>query len=63
VLYEPAQFEALTDEPWDAGRVEDAIARIVADADAAFDPDVLWPAHEWDGWQASMPTSPTRRTT
>jgi hypothetical protein len=55
VLYEPAQFEALTDEPWDPARVEDAIAAIVADADAAFDLDAIWPAHEWDGWQAALP--------
>jgi hypothetical protein len=55
VLYEPAQFEPLTDEPWDPARVEDAIAAIVADADAAFDPDALWPAHEWDGWGARLP--------
>jgi hypothetical protein len=55
VLYEPAQFEPLTDEPWDPARVEDAIAAIVADADAAFDLDALWPAHDWDGWQAPLP--------
>src|SRR5207247_1099505 len=55
VLYEPAHFEPLTDERWDQARIGDAIAAIVADADAAFDPDVLWPAHEWDGWQAPLP--------
>src|SRR5439155_1359931 len=55
VLYEPAQFEPLTDEPWDPARVEGAIAAIVADADAAFDPAALWPAHEWDGWQEPLP--------
>jgi hypothetical protein len=55
VLYEPAQFEPLSDEPWDPARVEDAIAAIVADTDAAFDLDALWPAHEWDGWQAPLP--------
>jgi lantibiotic modifying enzyme len=55
VLYEPAQFEPLIDEPWDAARVDDAIAAIVADADAAFDPEALWCAHEWDGWQAPLP--------
>jgi hypothetical protein len=55
VLYETAQFEPLNDEPWDPARVEDAIATIVADTDAAFDPDALWPAHEWDGWQAPLP--------
>jgi hypothetical protein len=55
VLYDPAAFELLTDEQWDETRVRDAIAAIVADADAAFDPDELWPAHEWDGWQAALP--------
>ncbi|HET9114849.1 MAG TPA: lanthionine synthetase LanC family protein [Gaiellaceae bacterium] len=55
MLYDPAQFEPLVDEPWNAARVEAAIAEIVADADAAFDPDTLWPAHEWDGWQAKLP--------
>ncbi len=55
MLYEPAHFEPLTDEPWDPARVEDAIATIVADADAAFDPDALWPAQEWDGWEEPLP--------
>jgi lanthionine synthetase-like protein len=55
VLYDPAAFELLTDEPWDEARVRDGIAAIVADTDAAFDPDDLWPAHEWDGWQAALP--------
>lgn len=55
MLYEPAHFEPLTDEPWDPGHVEDAIATIVADAEAAFDPASLWPAHEWDGWEEPLP--------
>jgi hypothetical protein len=55
VLYDPAAFEPLTDEPWDEARVRDRIAAIVADADAAFDPVALWPAHEWDGWNAPHP--------
>jgi len=55
VLYDPAQFELLIDEPWNPARVEDAIAEIVADADTRFDPDALWPAHEWDGWQSALP--------
>jgi Lanthionine synthetase C-like protein len=55
VLYEPAQFGPLIDEPWDAARVADAIAAIVADAGAAFDPEALWPAHDWDGWRAPLP--------
>ena len=55
MLYEPGQFEPLTDEPWDPTRVEEAIAGIVGDTDAAFDPEGLWPAHEWDGWRAALP--------
>ena len=55
LLYESAQFEPLIDEPWVPARVEDAIAAIVSDADAAFDPDALWPAHEWDGWEEPLP--------
>ncbi|MGI8737867.1 MAG: hypothetical protein DLM53_00335 [Candidatus Eremiobacter antarcticus] len=55
MLYEPAQFEPLIDEPWAPARVEDSIAAIVADADAAFDPDALWPAEEWDGREEPLP--------
>jgi hypothetical protein len=55
VLYDPARFEPLIDEPWDAARVDDAIAAIVADADATFDLEALWPAHEWDGWDEPLP--------
>ncbi len=49
-LYEPEQFEPLIDEPFVPTRVEDAIAAIVSDADAAFDADALWPVHEWDAY-------------
>lgn len=55
MLYDPGAFEPLTDEPWDEARARDGIAALVADADAAFDPDALWPAHEWDGWNAAQP--------
>jgi lantibiotic modifying enzyme len=55
LLYEPVQFEPLIDEPWVPARVEDAIAAIVSDADAAFDADALWPAHEWEGWEEPLP--------
>ena len=55
MLYEPTQFEPLTDEPWEPARIEGAIAAIVSDADAAFDPEELWPAHEWDGWEEPLP--------
>jgi lanthionine synthetase-like protein len=55
VLYHPGAFEPLTDEPWDGARVRDGIAALVADTDAAFGPDALWPAHEWDGYDAPLP--------
>ncbi|TML51987.1 MAG: hypothetical protein E6G16_06465, partial [Actinobacteria bacterium] len=55
MLYDPAAFEPLTDEPWDEAQARDGVAAIVADADAAFAPDALWPAHEWDGWQSALP--------
>jgi lantibiotic modifying enzyme len=57
MLYEPTRFDALTDEPWVPARVEEAIAAIVADADAAFDPTALWPAHEWDAREKPLPLS------
>jgi lantibiotic modifying enzyme len=49
-LYEPGQFEPLIDEPWVPAHVEDRIAAIVSDVDAAFDAATLWPAHEWDAY-------------
>ncbi|HEX3687094.1 MAG TPA: lanthionine synthetase LanC family protein [Gaiellaceae bacterium] len=55
MLYDSAAFEPLTDEPWDEAQARDGIAAIVADADAAFGTDALWPAHEWDGWNAPQP--------
>jgi hypothetical protein len=56
VLYEPAQFEPLVDEPWDPARIEDAIAAIVSDADAAFDRESLWPVHDyWDEYREGQP--------
>jgi hypothetical protein len=55
MLYEPTQFEPLIDAPWVPARVEDAIAAIVSDADAAFDGEALWPAHDWDGQDEPLP--------
>ena len=55
MLYDPRAFEPLTDETWDETRVRDGVAAIVADADAAFDSVALWPAHEWDGYNAPLP--------
>jgi len=55
MLYEPEAFEPLTDTPWNENRVREAIRGIVADADAVFDPDGLWPAREWDAYEATPP--------
>ncbi|MDQ3992759.1 MAG: LanC-like protein [Actinomycetota bacterium] len=55
MLYRPEAFEQLTEEPWHADRVGDAIRSIVVDADEAFDPDDFWPADEWDGWRTPLP--------
>jgi Lanthionine synthetase C-like protein len=50
VVIQPEHFELLSEEPWAPARVEDAIAAIVADAEAAFDQVALWPADEWDAY-------------
>lgn len=55
MLYDAEYFEPLTDEPWDDGRVRDAIAAIVADTDTAFDSDTLWPAYVWDEYREGEP--------
>jgi lantibiotic modifying enzyme len=55
VLFRPEAFEPLSPAPWREGRVRDAIAEIVADADDTFDEDALWPADEWDGWSTPLP--------
>jgi hypothetical protein len=55
VLYQPEAFEPLAGEPWDEARVRGAIAAIVSDADEAFDPETLWPVHDWDAWVFTPP--------
>jgi len=57
MLYEPTTFDPLIDEPWVPAHVADAIAAIVADADAAFDSKTLWPAYEWDAREKPLPLS------
>jgi hypothetical protein len=46
VLYQPEAHEPLTDEPWDAERVRDAIRTIAKDAESAFDDG--WVVHPLD---------------
>jgi hypothetical protein len=47
-LYDPARHEPLADVAWSSARARDAIAAIGRDAEAAFDPDRLWPLHPGD---------------
>ena len=54
MLYRPEAFEPLTGE-WDEERVRDGIRTIVADADAAFGAESLWPADDWDSWRTPTP--------
>jgi hypothetical protein len=55
VLFRPETFDPLTDRSWNEEWVRGEIARIVADADASYDADGLWPAEEWDSWQTPTP--------
>ena len=55
VLYRPEAFDPLTERAWDEDWVRRELGRIVADADAAYDPVALWPAEEWDSWQTPTP--------
>ncbi len=48
MLFDPASHEPLTEHPWDARRARAAIAAVVADAESAFDDELLWPAHPLD---------------
>jgi hypothetical protein len=47
-LYRPSEHEPLAGEEWSEARAEEAIATIVADAEAAFD-GKRWPWHPRDG--------------
>src|SRR4051812_8312221 len=53
-LHDPARHEALAELDWDEGRARDAIAAICRDAEAAFDPQRLWPLHPRD-WEPGTP--------
>lgn len=48
MLFQPGRHEPLTIEPWDETRAREALARIVAEANAGFTPDGLWPIHPLD---------------
>ena len=56
MLYRPEAFEPLTEEPWRAHRVREAVREIVADTDDALrGPKLMWRADDWDRWQATSP--------
>jgi Lanthionine synthetase C-like protein len=54
MLYQPEQHEPLAGE-WKEERARVAIRAIVADADAAFGAESLWPADAWDSWRTPTP--------
>ena len=54
MLYQPDGYERLAGE-WDEERVRAAIRSIVADAEAAYGTESLWPANEWDSWRTPTP--------
>lgn len=47
-LFDPGSHEPLTTTPWDPDRVRAAICAVVAETEAAFAPDTLWPPHPLD---------------
>jgi hypothetical protein len=54
MLYQPDGYEPLAGE-WDERRVRAGIDAIVADVDAAFGAESLWPANDWDSWRTPTP--------
>jgi lanthionine synthetase-like protein len=48
-LWGAEHHDRLAGGRWDPNRARNAIAAICHDAEAAFDPDALWPAHPLDG--------------
>jgi hypothetical protein len=59
MIYDPARHEPLAAAVWSEEQARQAIARIVADAEAAFSPERYWPAHPKDSeGEASAPLTP-----
>ena len=48
MLWDRERHEAVIDAPWDEGVARQGICDFAADAERAFDPDALWPAHPLD---------------
>jgi hypothetical protein len=47
-LIDPDAHEPVTDAVWDADRARAAVAAIVSETEASFDPNDLWPPHPLD---------------
>ena len=56
-LYDRARHAPIGAEPWSPAAARAAIGEIVADAEAAFDPDRYWPAHPLDDYVPDGATS------
>jgi hypothetical protein len=54
-LHDATRHEPLTDIAWRPAQARDAIAAICRDAEAAFDPERLWPMHPADVEPADAP--------
>ena len=48
MLHDPQRHQRCDPAAWDPGAAQDAIERIVADAEAAFSPRTYWPVHPRD---------------
>ena len=55
-LFHAPSHEALAGGDWSETAARDAIAAICADAENAFDPDTLWPAHPLDEEGGELPS-------
>jgi lantibiotic modifying enzyme len=54
-LFDPPSHEPMAPIPWSEERARAAVAAIAADAESAFDPDTLWPAHPLDAEGEPLP--------
>ncbi len=57
MLFDPSRHETLCSTAWDESSVRAAIARIVADTESHYSPDVYWPTHPRDNSSPQDPPS------
>jgi len=53
-LYDPERHEPVADLAWSSSQARDAIGAVCRDAEAAFDPERLWPVHPGDDEPTAM---------